>query len=145
MTVNPYGSHRFWIELNGITEGSFSEVSGLDFEIEVEDRMEGGLNDMVHRIPGRVKVAPNIVLKRGLATAELWQWYYDITQGKLTHGPVTRKNMSIILFGYDKMPQIRWNITGALPVKWSGPTFKSDAGEVPIELLELIHQGIVRV
>ena len=132
------------IELNGITEGAFTEVSGLDFEIEVEDRKEGGLNDMVHRIPGRVKVAPNIVLKRGLATSELWQWYYDITQGKLTHGPVTRKNMSIILYGYDSMPQIRWNITGALPVKWSGPTLKSDSTEVPVESIELIHQGIVR-
>lgn len=145
MTNTPYSSHRFWVELKGITEGSFSECSGLESEIEVEEWKEGGLNDLVHRLPGRVKAAPSIVLKRGLATAELWQWYYDLTQGKLTHGQIKRQSLSIILSAQDKLPLVRWNVSGALPVKWSGPIFKTDTGEVAVESIELIHQGFVRV
>ena len=145
MTSNPYSTHRFWVEIKGITEGAFSECSGLESEIEVMEWREGGRNDLVHRLPGRVKTAPNLVLRRGVATAELWQWYYDVMQGKLTSGTVKRQSLSVILYGYDAMPQVRWNITGALPIKWSGPTFKADAGEVAVESIELIHQGLVRV
>lgn len=145
MTINPYATHRFWVELKGITEGAFDECSGLESEVEVEEWQEGGLNDLVHRFPGRTKLAPNIVLKRGLVTAELWNWYYGLTQGKLTKGTISRQNLSIILYGYDSNPQIRWNITGALPVKWTGPTFNAAQAEVAVETIELIHQGIVRV
>lgn len=145
MSNKPYSSHHFWIELKGITEGSFSECSGLESEVEVDEWKEGGLNDLVHRFPGRVKTAPSIVLKRGLATPELWKWYHDLTQGKLTHGQIKRQSLSIILYDSDNSPLMRWNINGVLPIKWSGPTFKADAGEIAVESLELIHQGFVRV
>lgn len=144
MTNNPYTSYRFWVELKGITEGAFNECSGLDSEIEVEEWKEGGLNNYVHRLPGRVKLAPNIVLKRGLATSELWQWYYDVLQGQVTRGKIKRQNFSIILNGIDGAPPIRWNVMGALPVKWTGPSFKTDANEVAVETIELIHQGFER-
>jgi phage tail-like protein len=32
----------------------------------------------------------------------------------------------------------RWNFEKVLPVKWTGPTLKSDQGAVAIETLELI-------
>lgn len=141
---NPYSTFRFWVELKGITEGAFTECSGLDSEIEVEEWKEGGLNTRVHQFPGRVKTATNLVLKRGIATAELWDWYYGVVQGKLTRGEITRQNLSVILYGYDEMPVIRWNITGALPIKWVGPSFKSDSRDVAVESIELIHQGFER-
>jgi phage tail-like protein len=63
-----YSSHRFAVELKGVTEALFTECSGLQIELEVQEWQEGGLNNVVHRLPGRVKTAPNLVLKRGLAT-----------------------------------------------------------------------------
>lgn len=144
MASNPYSTYRFWVEMKGITEGAFAECSGLDSELEVEEWKEGGVNDYVHRFPGRLKLGTNIVLKRGLATAELWQWYYDVVQGKVTHGKIKRQNFSIILYGYDAAPQIRWDVTGALPVKWTGPSFKADGNDVAVESIELIHQGFER-
>ena len=139
-TTGPlYATHRFLVEVQGITEGVFIECSGLEAEIEIFDWQEGGWNGQVHRFPGRAKTAPNLVLKRGIATDTLWQWYRQVTQGQ-----IQRKNLSIIVYGYDENPQLRWNFTGALPVKWTGPTFKADAAEVAVESLELIHQGFER-
>ena len=139
MSEDIYGTHRFTVELQGITEGFFTSCSGLESEVEVEEWKEGGWNSTVRRFVGRAKLGPNLVLKRGLASPALWQWYHDVTQGK-----VKRQNLSIILTGYDSMPVIRWDFTGALPVKWSGPSFTSDAREVAVESIELIHQGFER-
>jgi phage tail-like protein len=60
------------------------------------------------------------------------------------HGNIKRKDISIVLYGYEGMSAIRWNVTGALPVKWSGPTLKADASEVAVESIELIHSGFDR-
>jgi phage tail-like protein len=36
----------------------------------------------------------------------------------------------------------RWTLDKAFPVKWVGPSFKSDEAAVAIESLELAHHGI---
>jgi len=135
-----YSAHRFSVELKGVTEALFTECSGLQVEIEVQEWQEGGLNNLVHRLPGRVKTAPNVVLKRGLASDDLWNWFEQTARGE-----IQRHNLSVILIGFDDMPQVRWDVQGALPVKWVGPTFKSDTGAVAFETIELMHQGFERV
>jgi hypothetical protein len=47
--------------------------------------------------------------------------------------------------GYDSMPEVRWDVEGALPIKWVGPSFKSDTGAIAFETIELMHQGFARV
>jgi phage tail-like protein len=135
-----YSSHRFAVELKGVTEALFTECSGLQIELEVQEWQEGGLNNVVHRLPGRVKTAPNLVLKRGLATDDLWKWFE-----RTSRGTIQRYNLSIIVTGYDSMPEVRWDVEGALPIKWVGPSFKSDTGAIAFETIELMHQGFARV
>ncbi len=138
-----YAAHRFWVEIDGITEAVFSECSGLQAEAEVLSWEEGGNNTYVHMLPGRTKFS-NLTLKRGIGTASLWNWFSAVSQGR-----GTRRNLSIVLQGYLKSggtaTLVRWNITGALPVKWIGPSLKTDSSEAALETLELIHQGFVRV
>ena len=134
-----YPTFKFVVEIQGITEGVFLECSGLQAEVDVEKWAEGGWNEHVHRFPGRAKEAPNLVLKNGLATSILWGWFRDVAQGR-----IARKNLSVILHGYEGSTPIRWDFTGALPVKWTGPTFKADATEVAVETIELIHKGFTR-
>src|SRR5262245_14936956 len=131
MTVvrNVYASHRFWVEIQGITEAAFSECSGLQAETNLLPVEEGGLNGYIHQLPGRTKFS-NLILKRGVATSALWDWYYAVTQGK-----ITRHDLSIIMQGYigrGSPKTIRWNVTGALPVKWIGSSLKSDSSEVVV-------------
>lgn len=134
-----YSAYRFFVEIEGITEATFSECGGLQAETEVFEWEEGGLNEFKHRLPGRTKYS-NLVLKRGIATAKLWEWYAEAIQGK-----VQRRSLSVILHGYAGMPEVRWNITAAYPTKWAGPTLKSGATEAAIETLELAHHGLKRV
>lgn len=135
-----YTTYRFWVELSGITEAAFTECSGLQSEIEVFDWQEGGVNEYVHRLTARAKPFPNLVLKRGLASDELWHWYHDTLRGRT----IRRQNLSILLHGYNGMKMVQWDVTDALPVKWLGPQFKSDGKEVAVETIELIHHGVTR-
>jgi phage tail-like protein len=134
-----YTTYRFWVEIDGITEAAFSECSGLQVETEVFEWQEGGLNDYVHRLPGRIKFS-NITLKRGIAGAALWEWYCGNFEGQ-----IKRRTLSIVLGGYAGATPVRWNIVGALPIKWTGPTLKADANETAVETIELAHHGFKRV
>lgn len=135
-----YAAYRFFIELDGIVEASFSECSGLQAETEVYEWEAGGLNDHKIRLPGRTKY-PNLVLKRGIATAKLWEWYEQVIAGN----KFQRKTCGIVLYGYAGMPEVRWRVVDALPIKWSGPSLKSGSTEAAVETFELIHHGISRV
>jgi phage tail-like protein len=134
-----YSSYRFWVEIDGLTEGAFSECTGLQVETEVFEWEEGGLNQFKYRLPGRMKFT-NLTLKRGIATADLWKWYAEGSAGK-----IQRRTLSIVLYGYEGRPEIRWNVTDALPVKWVGPALKTGANEAAVESIELLHHGFTRV
>jgi phage tail-like protein len=133
-----YSAYRFCVEIDQLAEAMFSECSGLQAETEVFEWEEGGQNGFKHRLPVRTKF-PNLVLKRGVATIKLWEWYQQVIDGQLK-----RRNLAIVLFGYGGETEVRWSITGALPIKWSGPTFKSGSAEAAIETFELVHQGFAR-
>ncbi|HMP41631.1 MAG TPA: phage tail protein [Roseiflexaceae bacterium] len=139
-TRSVYSTYRFWVEIEGLNEAAFSECSGLQAETEIYEWEEGGLNGFKHRLPGRTKFV-NLVLKRGIATANLWQWYADVIQGK----NLKRRSLSVVIYGYAGDTEVRWTVSDALPIKWVGPTLKTGASETAVETLELLHHGLTRV
>jgi phage tail-like protein len=127
---------RFYVQIEGITQAVFTEVSGLGMELAVEDVEEGGNNDFVHRLPGRCKIG-NLTLKRGMTNSnEFLLWARDMAQGK-----INSKNVSVILYNVDGSEFMRWEFKNAFPVKWTGPQFKADDRGSSIETLELAHDG----
>ncbi len=131
------GAFRFWVELEGLLVGGFSEVSGLQSETEVEEYNEGGVNDFVHAFPKKTK-SPPLVLKRGLTRSpELWEWYEDVSKGR-----IKRKNGSVILMNHAGQEICRWNFFEAYPVKWRGPNLNALNNEIAIETLEILHNGL---
>ena len=131
---------KFWVEIGGVAEACFRECSGLAVETEVQEYAEGGVNDFVHKLPGRIKFS-NVTLKRGWApTDKLWKWYAEILGGVIQPRPV-----SIIVFenrGQNEGVEVaRWNLERAYPIKWQGPEFRSDGNGVAIETLVLAHAG----
>ena len=38
-------------------------------------------------------------------------------------------------------PVLSWELTGVLPVRWTGPSLNADSSKVAIETLELAHHG----
>ena len=136
--LDPYMSYNFVVEIDGLLTGGFTEITGLESEIELEEYQEGGVNTYTHKFPKRT-VYPNLVLSHGLTAIDsLWDWYQDVSKGK-----VKRKNGTIMLLNRQRLPVMWWNFKNAYPVKWVGPQFNANnATEVAVERVELIHQGI---
>lgn len=138
--IDPYLSSRFLVEIDGLIAAGFSEVSGLQIEIETEEKREGGVNDYAHKISKGTKY-PNLVLKRGMTDSdELWNWFQ-----KTASGHITRKNCRIILIDLEGNEKWYWGFKEAYPVKWIGPDFKANSNNVAIESLELVHKGLEEI
>jgi phage tail-like protein len=128
-------------------DGGFSDCSGLELQTDVREYLEGGRNDGVVRRVGRVKLVP-LVLKRGMflpgrdATADssLWDWLTGMVSGVL---PVPRYDGEVEI--QDRSGQrvnARWTFDRALPSKVAGPTLNAKTGEIAIEELHLLHEGL---
>ena len=135
---DPFLASNFLVEIEGLVIGGFSEVSGLQIEIEVERYREGGVNEYIHHRAGPARYPSNLVLKRGLTDAEtLWRW-----QRNVTRGIIERKNGSIVVLDGARQEKWRWNFAEAYPVRWSGPDFRAETATVALESLELAHKGL---
>ena len=135
--VDPVTGFRFAVEIGEQIQGWFTECSGLNLERKVHPQPEGGVNNYVHQLPGRIEQS-KITLKHGLAGNELWNWF----QEGLYDGKVVRRNISIKLYSTDRSKVKEWTLDNAYPVKWTGPTLNSAGNEVAIETLELVHHGL---
>jgi phage tail-like protein len=137
---DPFLAFRFEVRFDNLSVAGFSECSGLQLEIEVQDHMEGGLNTFVRKFPGRTKQT-NIQLKRGIVDREMWNWYYDLTQGRLT-----TRNGSIRIHDTSGAPvQAEWQFRDAFPSKWVGPDLNASQNNVAVETMEICHQGLERI
>ena len=80
----------------------------------------------------------NITLKRGITdNDELWKWQKEVLDGE-----TKRQNVSIILANDKGEETLRWNLEKCWPVHWVAPEFNATSGEVAIETLELVHEGV---
>jgi phage tail-like protein len=115
----------------------FSECSGLEGTLEVQDYMAGGRNDGVLHFPTRMKWS-NITLKRGLANStDLWNWYAGFAVGK-----AVRKDGVIVLQDEQHNPQRVWGFRRGLPIKYTGPTMNAAQSAVAFESIEIAHEGL---
>lgn len=135
-----HSGHRFIIEIDGGPVAAFTECTLPTLEIEIQEIQEGGQNEYVHALPVRRK-SGRVTLSRGLtADAKLLNWYKVILGGNLANAA---KPITIVMFDSMGGEVARWNFQRAIPVKWTGPTLKSDTGAAAIEKLELVvHEFI---
>lgn len=135
---DPFLSYSFAVEVEGLVVGGFSEVSGLQAEMEVQEYREGGVNGYMLKRAGPIKY-PSLVLKQGITDQRvLWNWYQ-----KAMSGSIERKNLSILLLDSAGEEKLRWNFEKAYPVKWVGPDLRGNASEVAVESIELAHNGLL--
>lgn len=130
--------YRFTVEIEGIQEGVFTECSGFEVKLDVEEYKEGGMNDFIHKIPGRQSYT-NLTLKRGMTTSiELWKWLEDTSTANAKKD--MKKNISIVMYDGKAREQFRWDLTGAFPVKWTSPTIQASESAIMVESLELAYE-----
>src|ERR1700729_1178478 len=121
--------------------GIFKGLSGLEVSFEVLEYREGGNNDSVHRLPGRVTY-PNLVCSWGLVNdATLLQWFMK------THDQAQPQEMTLTLTakqGDLTETARKFTFADAIPVRWSGPQLLSDNNNPQTwgETLEIAHSGL---
>jgi phage tail-like protein len=138
--VDPYRSYNFKLLIGNVTEGHFTEVSGLGVKVERISYREAGSNSIVRAIPGRVTYAA-VTLRFGLtSSADLWAWLMAAVEGR-----VSRRNVSIVMLDSAGSGEVlRWNLVNAWPQEWYGAPLDAMSQELAIETLVLAHEGLQR-
>lgn len=139
---DPLPSFNFVVQLiesdgSKRTVAGFSECSGLESTLEVEEYQEGGVNDRVHKFPSRFSFS-NITLKRGITLDPVLRQWHD----NLLRGQTQRRDGLILLLNEARAPVLAWKFEKGLPTKWSGPALNATGSEAGIETLEIAHERL---
>lgn len=133
-----HSGFRFTVAIDGINYAAFSEFRLPSLQVETMDIKEGGQNQYVHKLPVRVNVG-TAALKQGITRDfTLLNWYLQILKGDMVGAA---RQVTVVMFDVRRIPLIIWNFRDAYPVKWSGPSLKSDTSAVAIEEIEFVHHG----
>jgi phage tail-like protein len=143
-TIDPPFVGKFIFKIGTLEIGSFTEVSGLSVQIDVEELAEGGQNAYTHKLLGRMKW-PNIVFKRGLTDPDtLFKWILQFSGDGFTGaGNRTGEGAdgSISVLKANGTPFRTWSLMGVKPVKWTGPRLSASSRDLAVEELEVCHSG----
>jgi phage tail-like protein len=139
MRRDPLRNFRFRLEIGGINEAHFSDVTGFDTTTDVIDYREGDEPTHARKLPGLNKFG-NITLKRGITDSmDLYNWYKDILAGK-----TRRETVAIIVLDEEGKDKARFQITDAWPSKYDPMDLNAKGNDVSIETLELVNEGVER-
>lgn len=141
MANYPIPKFHFLVQWGGTRIG-FTEVTGLDIQIEPIEYREGSSPTYTKiKMPGLQKFS-NITLKRGSfeGDREYYAWVKTVNLNK-----VERRDLIISLLNEHHDPVMSWKIINAFPVKLQASDLKSDGNEVAIETLELAHEGLALI
>jgi phage tail-like protein len=138
MPTNAINRYHFQVEWGGVRIG-FTEVSGLDIEIEAVSFREGSSpNDSFRKIPGLRKYS-NITLKREILEGD--NDFFNWINTKMI-GNIERRDVTISLLNERHEPVVIWKVKNAFPVNYWGPVLISNDSGLAIETLVLTHEGI---
>ena len=132
---------RFVIEIDGMTVASFSDLTGINSEVEAVEYISSDKDGKVVHTKqfGKTK-PPKVTLKRGLdGTTEIWTWHQRVLMGS-ADAPQT---CSLKLVGADNEPRVTYLLENAWPAKVDIAGLKAGASEVVMETVELVCDAIL--
>lgn len=117
--------------------GFWTKVDGLGMEYEVFEYREGGVNGYMHKLVGPVKFT-NLRLSRPVdATSPALMMWLQSNQMM-----VVPQTMAITAMTASGEAITTWNLVGAVPVKWTGPSLDVLSNNLATETLEVAYQEI---
>ena len=138
---DPYRNSRFLLEIDGITQAGFSDVTIPDISTDPVEYREGNEDTTVRKLPGLTKYG-NLTLKWGITDSlEMFNWRKLVTQGKMGDA---RKNIAVILMDEEGNAAARWEFKEAWPTKYDAPDLSAKGNDIAIETLEIVHEGMDR-
>ncbi len=133
----------------GVISASFSEITGLEIDLESITIREGGYNDGERRLVGKAS-NPLLILKRGVTkNTAFWKWMHDCTCGVY---PLPYVDGEIEVFVPDESrpesgdtPSAKWKFRNGVVAKVRSADLNAVAGgAIPIEELHIAHEGLRR-
>ena len=136
---DPYRGFNFRVEIDNITVGAFSDVSGLSSDGDIVEYRDGTDRQLhVRKLMGLRKFS-NITLKRGYTdNRELWNWRNNVVNGN-----PDRRNGAIVLMDEERNDVLRWEFEGGWIHKIDGPTFNAKGNDVTMESVEIVIESLV--
>ena len=140
----PIPTFYFNVNIQGIGDISFQEVSGLEMSAELLEYRHGNNPNFITQKRVGMRKASTISMKKGVfkGDSDLLNTYNKIIDKEYYSSHGNPISLIISLFDEKKETIMKWNIANAVPLKMSGPTLKSDTNEVAIETIEFAHEGI---
>ena len=136
----PLPKFHFLVKWDPGVRVGFTEVTGLDMQIEAIEYREGNSPEYSKiKMPGMRKFS-NITLKRGTVAgdSDFYKWVQNIN----LDAAVERRDLTISLLDETHAPVMSWKAKQAFPVKLAASDLKSDGNEVAIESIEIAHEGL---
>jgi phage tail-like protein len=136
-----YPVPRFHFQVDwGGAKISFTEVTGLVMEREkIEYRHSDSKDFSRQTMPGLIKLGP-LTCKRGKFERDFDfnTWFEEVSDDRAGK----RRDVTIRLLNEKHNPVAAWTALRCFPTKVTAPDLKSDANEVAIESLEIVHEGV---
>lgn len=128
-------------------DSRFQSVSGLNVEVETENKKEGGENRFEHALPIRTK-HPVLILKRGLIQSKAFRkWVIDSISAITTFASkdptkrlITPKDITVSLLNPNGEELMVWNVVHAWPKKWTVSDLNAEQSTIVVETIELQYQ-----
>jgi len=137
----PYPNFNFQvIDQDDGALGGFSDVSGLNAEITVAEYRNGNdPENHVTKIPG-VHKFENVTLKRGVVNSKS---FFDWFKAAWQTGPAAKRTIRILLQDEAHEAVQQWKLTGAFPMKYTGPTMAAKGGtETAMEEWQICYDNM---
>lgn len=136
--MNYVTANRFYVEIEREITASFTECSGLGFQVEKDTYQEGGVNEQQRIFLKQTKFT-DVTLKRGITdNLVFWDWINQI----VSPGVKERRNVNILLFNQAGETMQCWTLIGAVPVGWKAPSLQANSNTAAIEELTLAYEGL---
>jgi phage tail-like protein len=124
------------VEIEGVTQGLFDVVEGLESRSEVLERDDD--NPYLYPAPGPLRWS-TLVLKRSYdpGLTGLWNWRRSVIEGS-----PQRRDGRILLFDAQGRQVACWVFTRGWPSRWEVGSLRGGQDDPGTELVEIVHEGL---
>jgi phage tail-like protein len=141
---DPLRNFRFRLEIDGLEQAAFSEVTMGGSSNDPIEYREGDEIPTVRKLSSLTKFA-NITLKWGITDSmELTEWHQQVVGGATVLEAI-RKTVVIRVQNEAGEDKAAFEITRAWPSKYDPSDLKGTGNEVAIDTLELTNEGVRRI
>lgn len=141
---DPLRKFRFRLEIDGLEQAAFSEVTIGDLSNDPIEYREGDEIPTVRKLSGLTKFA-NVTLKWGITdSVELAEWHQQIVGGATLLEEI-RKTVVIRVQDEAGADRAAFEVTRAWPCKYDPTDLNGTGNEVAVDTLELCNEGIRRI